>query len=849
MRHSGLTWQYIASILILIGCIDWILPRSEAAELKGGTTSTASAPHGEQIPLVDAIIFTPGEIGPRHDTALEFLLDEVEKRTRIRWPVASEWPLDHSRPVIVFGLTAHRGELSAHLPDSAISAESPGAEGYQLQSLQGEDGETVILALGADERGAFFVAGRLLRELHMKFDELWLPGPPNIVTTPKYPLRGHQLGFRPKVHSYDAWAPAQFEQYYRDLMVFGTNAIELIPPRSDDEDDSPHFPLTKIEMMARMSEIADQYGLDVWIWYPAMDADYADPATVEFALNEWGAVFDKLPRIDHVFVPGGDPGHTQPHILLDMMKRQTDNLHRRHPNAKMWLSPQSFSHDWMEEFFQIMETAPPDWLTGIVFGPQNRTGLPELRRRVPQQFPIRRYPDITHSIRCQYPVEDWDYAYITTEHREVINPRPEAYRHIFRLWDELSNGFLTYSEGVNDDVNKIVWSCLGWDPDLTSMDILRQYARYYVGPDYEYDYAQGLLDLEKNWRGPLISNTSVENTLARFQVMERAATPQTLRNWRFQQGLYRAYYDAYNRRRLIYETDLENQVADVLRQAYTSGAELAMEDAESILAESIRQPVARDLRARISELAEALYQSINMQLSVEKYKAIHWGRGANLDLIDMPLNNRIWLLEQFDEVRQLATERERLARLDAIVNWSNPGPGGFYDDLGDATNQSHLVRGTDWVDDPEFRDRSRMGFEFTPGARTSWNRFAEGRYNSPVQLHYENLNPAAQYKVQAIYGGEIFTDEQGRTTQIRLDADGLEVHDFIDKKRPLERLEFHVPREATADGAVTLQWSPLPGFGGPGRGCQISEVWLIDASPGKPAATLKPRNLINDLTE
>ena len=26
-------------------------------------------------------------------------------------------------------------------------------------------------------------------------------------------------------------------------------------------------------------------------------------------------------------------------------------------------------------------------------------------------------------------------------------------------------GFLTYSEGVNDDMNKFVWSGLGWDPD------------------------------------------------------------------------------------------------------------------------------------------------------------------------------------------------------------------------------------------------------------------------------------------------------------------------------------------------------------------------------------------------
>ncbi len=132
-----------------------------------------------------------------------------------------------------------------------------------------------------------------------------------MATAPKYPLRGHQLGYRPKTNSYDAWDLPQWERYIRELAIC-TNAIELVPPRTDDDRDSPHFPLPPLEMMAGMSQIAADYGLDVWIWYPAMDADYADPKTVEHALGEWADVFRKLPRIDAVFVPGGDPGHTRP---------------------------------------------------------------------------------------------------------------------------------------------------------------------------------------------------------------------------------------------------------------------------------------------------------------------------------------------------------------------------------------------------------------------------------------------------------------------------------------------------------------------------------------------------------
>src|SRR2546426_11667821 len=117
-------------------------------------------------------------------------------------------------------------------------------------------------------------------------------------------LRGHQLGYRPKTNSYDAWDVTRWEQYIRDLIVFGCNAIELIPPRSDDAASSPHFPLPPMEMMVQMSRLADEYGLDVWIWYPAMDPDYGDPKTVEVALKGRGEGFKKLPRIDAGVGPG-----------------------------------------------------------------------------------------------------------------------------------------------------------------------------------------------------------------------------------------------------------------------------------------------------------------------------------------------------------------------------------------------------------------------------------------------------------------------------------------------------------------------------------------------------------------
>lgn len=164
--------------------------------------------------------------------------------------------------------------------------------------------------------------------------------------------------------------------------------------------------------------------------------------------------------------------------------------------------------------------------------------------------------------------------------------------------------------------------------------------------------------------------------LVRFQ------PPADLRNWRFQQMLYRAYYDAFLRDRLIAETAQQTRAFEVLRQAKRIGAVASLDQAQSILSLAVLEPTSEDRRTRINELAEALFQSVRMQLDSTRYLG-QKGRGTTQDTLDLPLNDRLWLQGQFDLIRQLGGEQERVAAIDAILNRTDPGPGGFYDDLGD----------------------------------------------------------------------------------------------------------------------------------------------------------------------
>jgi hypothetical protein len=76
--------------------------------------------------------------------------------------------------------------------------------------------------------------------------------------------------------------------------------------------------------------------------------------------------------------------------------------------------------------------------------------------------------------------------------------------------------------------------------------------------------------------------------------------------------------------------------------------------------------------------------------------------------------------------------------------------------------------------------------------------------------------------VRVVYAGD------SPKKKIRMVAnEGIEIHPFITKPFPYRPIEFDVPAEATRTGQLDLSWYREPGLGGNGRGCQVSEIWLL----------------------
>ncbi len=801
------------------------------------------------LDLTNAVIVTHGD-NTVILTAARMLSEEIEKRTGITLTRSTVLP-GSAAPVIHLCRSDNAPEqLGAFLTTLDIPQM---AEGFAIGAFSKAEPPAVVLA-GHDERGVLFAAGRLLLALRMKPGTIELPADYRVSTAPRYPYRGHQIGYRTLSHCYDAWTPEVYEQYMRELAVFGANGFETTTFRNPDEYDGPHAKVSKGEMAAAWSRICKEYGYDFWLFTGAIGGEGETDERLEHSLKQRAEALRVFPHLDHIYATGGDGGseHRRPDRMLYWTGKFAEEARKVHPNVGVWVSNQGFDPEQNNWFFDYLQRKQPEWITGVVYGAWTRIPASEQRTRTPSRYPIRRYSDIGHCVRGQYPVPGWDRALAQTLGREPFAPRPKGHARIHNLFDEYCNGFVTYSDGVGDDVNKVVWTALGWNPDRNLDDIMLDYARFFFGWDIAEQVREGIYRLERNFEGSLADNKGVEETFRHWKAIEESADQKLFTNWRFQECLLRAYYDHYTRLRLQKAQKIEDRACAALRRAPDVGIEKAIEQARSILAESDQDETTNPLKERILELGAQLYESIGAQLDVKNYKARNSERGAVLDFLDTPLNNKVWMEHEFDAILSGKTGASmpdetaegdiQLQRIARVADWENPGPGGFYDDLGCSFKQPHLVKPKPLWDDPAGITTPREDHSRPSGEpyRLSWLDVSEALNQTPLVLRYDGLDPERTYRIRVTYLGRY-------NATARLIADGqYEIHgpyghtvenvrytitqdsaaQIMPKQDAAEPavtpLVFPIPREATQDGSLELTWQRFTG-----RGTQVAEVWLL----------------------
>ena len=454
--------------------------------------------------------------------------------------------------------------------------------------------------------------------------------------SPYMPVRGHQLSYTDMNNTYEAWDEKQYERYIRELMMFGLNTVEGCLGK--DEKPTKLMKYSFEEITKLKSAICQRLDIDFSMWSP-FTSKRSDYDSAEYLVE----TCKDIPEFNIFFPPGGDPGDLQAEDFFKRCKTVKRELNKHFPDMELWPSAQAPHEydDWGDRFIKEMAKLPEE-IDGVVYGPNHPFTLDTMRRSIDLKYPIRYYPDVGHNVRCEIPVhfdrEDWHYAYASTLSREAVNPRPSEYRLVHRLTKQYVCGSVSYSEGVNDDVNKFVFGALDFDPDSELREILRDYARSFFPETDTEKMVDVIFGLEQNWNGDPAENSSVDNV---FNTLMQMKTEKLEENWRFVILLFRASCDKIVRDRRIFELDLINDAKTQIRKG-------RLEKAKEILSTDFSAEY-KELRGSLFPLAESLFKLIGMQLDVEHFGGMGVERGCTLDTIDMPVTDRQYLLNKLEQ--------------------------------------------------------------------------------------------------------------------------------------------------------------------------------------------------------
>ena len=122
--------------------------------------------------------------------------------------------------------------------------------------------------------------------------------------------------------------------------------------------------------------------------------------------------------------------------------------------------------------------------------------------------------------------------------------------------------------------------------------------------------------------------------------------------------------------------------------------------------------------------------------------------------------------------------------------------------------------------------------------RLAWHRYAQVYGDMPLRLRYDLGAAGGQYTLMVVYGFAGF--EAVPLSRLTVTGGGgggnnttvVELHRMM--QTPVNRrLEYPLSPELTAGGEVVVECTQPKGGcqNSNGRGCQISEVWLVKTSP------------------
>lgn len=770
----------------------------------------------------------------------DVLAERLAKRSGMRATVVPEGKAESSRAdlVVFLGLPANHSRLAALCAENGMALPTerdPGPEGFAVKTVSTPDGPA-ILAAGVDKRGVLYASGEILRQVTYNQASISVPAM-DLRTAPAFRWRGssaNQGGTMMSMTGARRWSTEELHEYALDLALSGANVFYA----------SGEFGqwLKSFDLMTEAGFRPNEWKSQAPYpseWQATERGNWVCPSIPEARaalLAQWEGIFKAHEGADVMRLFAGDPGgcrcskctpwgRTFIHLCEDVAKIWL----KYHPDSKVLIANQDLDNAGDIAIFDYLNEKPQEWLYAICYGPGSNAMSPyfrgelredlfiyrgngplnrylrEILNRLPKQQKIVHYSDITHWISSQYQVDNPDPYLVAVYGRRMFHVRPRAYYRVFQSIMPFAEGDIIYSEGYHDEFHQYMWNRLLWNPNRALEDIMMEYARLYFGPDAAPDMVQAMLQLEQNLEASLATNEGID----RYYLLVRAAgwkiPPHLMRdNHRWRLHMQKAALDKYVQLKLRGELDQQERVMRVIEQALAArDARLGLTAAD-ILNEPVETPEMAALRAEAGRLGQ-------------ESDAIFGVRDVGYFRLDQAMVGLAWVRRGLDEAKSGPAE-EQLRRLEQIVRYEDPGPGGFYDSAQKARHP-HLVKGetydaSQWMDPVNRPSQSVVAYSFDDG--------------KGVVFRYTGLDPAASYRVRLTMVAPRMPQSGARRSQVRLAQHVVADGEYLarDVEIPAytaRQFEYDIPQTATRDGTLELWLEKAVD----GMAAVVSEVWVL----------------------
>ena len=796
-----------------------------------------------------------------------------------------------NRLIILLGIPGHHKLIDSlfnnyRLPELTLA--EPGPEGFLLKFIKTSP-TPILLAAGVDERGCLYAVGELLRQVKIRDGKLEIRTDLNVRTAPAFEIRGTQFGqshIAKKLAHVRDWTEEETHRVILDYALAGAN---IFPTPSGSMFDF----IKSFGLMTQTGFGANTAGEKVpeeWnasesigrIGYVCLSV----PEARDFMLKKCEERFRSSPTYDLVEFYGGDGGGCEcdkcnPYGLtfIKLVEEMSAIIHKYHPESRIYFTNQKFDNDDDNAIFEYLQEKPRTWLWAWGYGPGSDATTWQPGHRQTHRMDLFRYPgfgpyglypkEILHQLPPQQvlvyynEITHWKYAqhaYIQMYPRadrngdlpphwnhDIYERRPDQFltmvynrltffawpRYYHRVFNDLMRygvGDITHSSGHHDHFNQWMWQRLLWSPRLTVDEVVDKYCNTWFGEEAAPLMAKAIFQLEDNLAEqkdiPLDKKEGID---IYYNLVKKAGSkmPSEImqHNWLWRMYMQKAALDKYVKLSVIQQKSLQNQIEMKVTDLINNNHATSIEDILTLF-NNLNET---DEMILLREEAEKLGEESNDLFGIRN------DGNFNLEHDFIGLG---WLKRQLERAKNAEPKKlKELLRM--IIDYENPGEGGFYDNLGTANDAPNLIFGYPYDHGQPYVSQM-LSEENRPSQRSM--HFTQDE-DQGVTLSYKDLDPNASYSIrftlvrpwyQARYSDRmnqkseiIYADDKVLTESVELP---LQISDFF---------TFDIPSTVTEDGELTIrferaddvargdrvsieQWRNSGGWG-----TLVSEVWLI----------------------